>query len=511
MAILYTAKEVNAGIEKNWQEDLNALRAAGITPTLATVRIGDNGAAISYEKGAAKRMNALGLGVRTIVLSAGTPQTEAVRQLKVLNAAPGVHGILMLQPLPEGYDTKTVLNTIAPIKDVDCATMDNLGAVIGGWEDSFPYCAPAAVMELLDYYGIDVKGKNVVIIGGGLLVGRPLSMMLVNRFATVTICNVYTQNTPSLTRGADIVISATGVAGLVKANYVREGQIVIDVGTSYRDGKIRGDVDMESVEPVVYAVTPTPGGISGITNTVLAKHLILAAKRQNQAGLCTVKAENTEEKKDYDYTGRSCRDFCDILASADPVPGGGGASALCGAIGAALGGMVASLTVGKKKYIEVEEEFQELRRKLKTLQDELLQCVREDAEGFAPLAKAYSMPRETEEEQRLRCQVLEQESELACRVPLKIMDCCAQALDLLETAANKGSALAISDAVAGALLCSAALESAGFNVYINTASMNNRDMAGRFNEQASELIRKKYPQVRMMVERVTARLGGGRR
>lgn len=504
MAILYTAKEVNAGIEKNWQEDLNALLAAGITPTLATVRIGENGAAISYEKGAAKRMSALGLGIRTIVLPERTTQAEAVGQLEALNADPGVHGILLLQPLPEGYDTQAVLNTIAPIKDVDCATMDNLGAVIGGWEDSFPYCAPAAVMELLDHYGIDVQGKNVAIIGGGLLVGRPLSMMLVNRFATVTVCNVYTQNTPSITREADIVISATGVAGLVKADYVREGQIVIDVGTSYRDGKLRGDVDMDSVEPIVYAVTPTPGGVSGITNTVLAKHLIQAAKRQNQAGLCAAKTE-----EDYDYAGRSCRDFCDVLASSDPTPGGGGASALCGAIGAALGGMVANLTVGKKKYAEVEEEFQDLRSRLKTIQDELLQCVREDAEGFAPLAKAYAMPRETEEEQRLRNQALEQESAAACRIPLKIMDCCAQALELLEVAAEKGNSMAVSDAAAGALLCGAALESASFNVYINTASMKNRETADRLSGQASELIWKKSPQVRMLVDRAAAQMREG--
>ncbi len=283
MAILYTAKEVNAGIRQNWSKDLQKLLAADITPTLATVRIGDKDTAVSYEKGATKQMHSLDLGVRNIVLLDDTPEEEAIARIEELNQDPDVHGILVLLPLPEEYDEQKVLNTVSPAKDIDCATTRNLGKVIGGWEDCFPCCAPAAVMELLDHYGIDVKGKDIVIIGQGLLVGRPLCMMLANRFATVTICNVYSKDTPGMARNAEILISATGVAGLVNADYVNPDQIVIDVGTSCRDGVLKGDVDMESVEPIVKAVTPTPGGISGITNMVLAKHLITAAVRQYQA------------------------------------------------------------------------------------------------------------------------------------------------------------------------------------------------------------------------------------
>lgn len=278
MAVLYTAKEVNVGIRERFSADLQALVDKGVTPTLATVRVGENGADVSYEIGATKRMNALGLGVRNVVLAADAPQDEIITAITELGADAGVHGILLFQPLPEGIDDAKVKAAIPPLKDVDCATVDNLGAVLAGRADCYPYCAPAAVMELLDHYGIALKGKNVAIVGSGLVVGRPLAMLMASRLATVSICNVFTQDVPSFTKNADIVVAATGVAGLITGKYVREGQIVIDVGTTYRDGKLYGDVNMDSVEPVVAAVTPTPGGVSGITTTVLAKHVIQAAK-----------------------------------------------------------------------------------------------------------------------------------------------------------------------------------------------------------------------------------------
>lgn len=279
MAVLYTAKEVNAGIRKRWEHDLLELRKESIIPMLATVRIGENGADISYEKGATSRLTEAGLGVRNVRMPADVTQEFVIESLKDLSEDPQVHGILLFQPLPEHFDDAKVKAAITPKKDVDCATVENLGAVLAGWKDCYPYCAPQAVLEMLDHYGIELQGKYVVIVGSGLVVGRPLAMMLANRLATVSICNVYTKDTAGITKKADIVISAAGVAGLINENYVREGQIVIDVGTTYKDGKLYGDVNMEAVEPIVAAVTPTPGGISGITTTVLAKHVIQAAKR----------------------------------------------------------------------------------------------------------------------------------------------------------------------------------------------------------------------------------------
>lgn len=277
MSVRYTAEEVNAGIEQRWKAELAALTAKGILPTLATVRVGEKGADISYELGATRRLTALGLGVRNLRLPADVAQEALIAELSALGEDPGVHGILLFQPLPPHLDDSAVKAAIHPGKDVDCTTVGNLGAVLAGRKNGWAYCAPAAVIELLDHYAINLQGKHAVIVGSGLVVGRPLAMLLSSRQATVTLCNASTRDIAALTRQADILISAAGVPGLITANHVRPGQIVIDVGTTYENGKLYGDVDLESVEPVVAAVTPTPGGISGITSTVLAKHVIQAA------------------------------------------------------------------------------------------------------------------------------------------------------------------------------------------------------------------------------------------
>ena len=183
-----------------------------------------------------------------------------------------------------------------------------------------------------------------------------------------------------------------------------------------------------------------------------------------------------------------CNEFVEVLGSKAPVPGGGGASALVGAVGTALGNMVGALTVGKKKYADVEEEMKELMAKATTLQDELLHLIERDAEVFEPLSKAYGMPRETEEEKAEKARVMEIVLKDACSVPMEIMEKCCEAIDLIVEFAAKGSALAISDAGVGAAFCKAALEGASLNVYINTKSMKNREYAEELNRKSDEML-----------------------
>ena len=183
-----------------------------------------------------------------------------------------------------------------------------------------------------------------------------------------------------------------------------------------------------------------------------------------------------------------CNEFVEVLGSKAPVPGGGGASALVGAVGTALGNMVGALTVGKKKYADVEEEMKELMAKATTLQDELLHLIERDAEVFEPLSKAYGMPRETEEEKAEKARVMEIVLKDACSVPMEIMEKCCEAIDLIVEFAAKGSALAISDAGVGAAFCKAALEGASLNVYINTNSMKNREYAEELNRKCDEML-----------------------
>ena len=201
-----------------------------------------------------------------------------------------------------------------------------------------------------------------------------------------------------------------------------------------------------------------------------------------------------------------CNEFVEVLASKAPVPGGGGASALVGAIGTALGNMVGSLTVGKKKYADVEEEMYELKGKTDALQKELLHLIERDAEVFEPLSKAYGMPRNPEEEKAEGARVMEIVLKDACSVPMEIMERCCEAIDLIEVFAEKGSTLAISDAGVGATFCKAALEGASLNVFINTKSMKNREYADELNKKADEMLSVYTKKAEEIYQSVAARL-----
>jgi Methenyl tetrahydrofolate cyclohydrolase len=187
-------------------------------------------------------------------------------------------------------------------------------------------------------------------------------------------------------------------------------------------------------------------------------------------------------------TDNSCRDFVNVLAGNEPVPGGGGASALVGAVGTALGNMVGSLTVGKKKYADVEDDIKSLMSKADTLQKELLDLVEKDAEVFAPLAKAYGMPKETETEKAAKAEVMAKVLKDACAVPLEIMRKCCEAIDICDEFAEKGSKLAISDAGVGVIFCKSALQGASLNVFINTKAMADKEYAAKVNAQADEML-----------------------
>jgi len=188
------------------------------------------------------------------------------------------------------------------------------------------------------------------------------------------------------------------------------------------------------------------------------------------------------------FQDKNLVEFNAELASKAPVPGGGGASALVGAIGTALGGMVASLTIGKKKFIPVEEELKALQAQCLAIQSDLLALIDKDAEGFAPLAAAYSLPADTEEQKAHKAAVLEEEGVKACEVPLQIMAKCCEAIDAIAVFAEKGSRLALSDAGVGALFCKAALEGASLNVFINTKGLKNRDKAKELDTRANNMI-----------------------
>lgn len=281
MAKLLKGKDVASFINERSKKDVDALKLKGINPTLAIIRVGNKEQDLSYEKGAIKRANEVGVEVKSIVLNEDVDYDTFYKTLDDINNDDTVHGILLLRPLPNYLDNEKARLSIKPSKDVDGCGNGSLSGIFTNTELGFAPCTAQAAIEILDYYGIDVKGKNVVIVGRSLVVGKPLSMMLLNKNATVTICHTKTQDIPSITKKADIIITATGMMESFNADYFNSNQIVIDVGISWNDTKQKlcGDVLFDDVEPVVDAITPVPGGVGSVTTSVLISHVVEAAKR----------------------------------------------------------------------------------------------------------------------------------------------------------------------------------------------------------------------------------------
>lgn len=257
-----------------------ALKEKNITPTLAILRVGERGDDIAYETGAMKRCAKVGIAVRQFLLKADCTREELLDIIRQINEDASIHGCLMFRPLPDQDMEEAACALLAPEKDVDGMTSQSLAAVFTGVGAGYPPCTAQACMELLDYYGIDLQGKTVAVIGRSLVIGKPVSMMLQARNATVTMCHTKTVNLAQTCQNSDILIVAAGRAGVVDSSFTAPGQIVVDVGINVNaEGKLCGDVQFDEVEPVAAAITPVPGGVGSITTAVLAKHVIEAAER----------------------------------------------------------------------------------------------------------------------------------------------------------------------------------------------------------------------------------------
>ena len=289
MAKRLLGKEVNEALVASLQTRTAALKEKGVQPTLGIIRLGENPSDLSYEKGATKRAEEVGVAVKNYVLPETATKEEVLKVIDEVNADASVHGVLMFRPLPKHLknDQDEICNRLAPCKDVDSMTHMSNAGVFEGQDLGYAPCTPAACMEILDHYGIDCKGKNAVVIGRSLVVGKPAAMMLMGKNATVTVCHTRTVNTAEICKNADIIVTAAGVLNSLTKDFVREGQIVIDVSmnwnpekiTSKGKGGMSGDAVYEEVEPIVAAITPVPGGVGAVTTTVLMKHVVEAAEK----------------------------------------------------------------------------------------------------------------------------------------------------------------------------------------------------------------------------------------
>jgi len=280
MAQLLKGAEVVSALNERIKADVSALVSRGVMPTLAILRVGEKPDDLAYERGAIKRAETVGVAVKQIVLPETVSQEELLAEIAKINLDATIHGCLMLRPLPKHIDDMRAREALLPEKDIDGITDGSLAGVFTGSKRGFPPCTAQACMEILDYYDIDPAGKNAVVIGRSLVIGKPVAMMLLQKHATVTICHTKTKDMPAVTRRAEILIVAAGRAGVVGAEYVSAGQVVLDVGINFNsEGKMTGDADFAAVEPIVEAITPVPGGVGTVTTSVLMAHVVEAAKR----------------------------------------------------------------------------------------------------------------------------------------------------------------------------------------------------------------------------------------
>jgi len=280
MAELLKGKEVVDSLNLRMSQELEELKKSGICPTLAILRVGERADDISYEKGAIKRCEKVGVEVKVFALPEDVEENVFFDTLEKLNNDINIHGILMFRPLPKHIDGERARKLLAVQKDVDGCTDLSLAGVFTNTALGFAPCTAEAAMEILKYYNIDVAGKNVVVIGRSLVIGRPVALLLMHKNATVTICHTKTNNMQEITKRADILVVATGQMESIGAEYVSEGQIIIDVGIGWNEvkNKLCGDVKFDEVQALARAITPVPGGVGGVTTSILVKHVIEAAK-----------------------------------------------------------------------------------------------------------------------------------------------------------------------------------------------------------------------------------------
>jgi len=281
-AQILNGKELSTRIKENLAKETAALKESGINVGLAVIIVGDDSASRVYVNNKKKACAECGIYSEEYALPADTSEEELLKLIDTLNKRKDINGILVQLPLPKGIDSEKVLLSISPEKDVDAFHPANVGKIMIGNFDFLP-CTPAGVMELIRLTGIEVCGKECVVVGRSNIVGKPQAMLLLHENGTVTICHSRTKNLKEVCRRADILVAAVGKAKFITADMVKEGAIVIDVGMN-RDanGKLCGDVDYDAVSNVASAITPVPGGVGPMTIAMLMRNTVMAARVQNR-------------------------------------------------------------------------------------------------------------------------------------------------------------------------------------------------------------------------------------
>ena len=283
-ARILDGKALAAQVEREVAAQAAALTARyGASPGLAAILVGDDPASVLYIRRKAEAFGRTGMRSETFHLPAGTAEAEVLQLIATLNARPDIHGILPQQPMPEQINPRTVFERVDPAKDVDGLGPMNMAALLVGRPRLVP-CTPAGIMRLLEHAGIEVGGKDAVVIGRSLIVGRPIALLLLQANATVTMCHTRTRELAAHTRRADVLVVAAGKARLITREMVKPGAVIVDVGVNRADGRLAGDVDFAAVAEVAGWITPVPGGVGPMTIAMLLRNTVQAAEAQLRSG-----------------------------------------------------------------------------------------------------------------------------------------------------------------------------------------------------------------------------------
>ena len=277
-AQVLSGKTMSESLRQEIASRVTALKERGLTPGLAVILVGNDPASEIYVRNKGNGCTEVGMYSRTINMPAETTQEELEAAIEELNADSAIHGILVQLPLPKHLDEQAALAKILPEKDVDGFHLINAGHMLTGTEGVVA-CTPRGALHMIKSTGVNLSGKEAVVIGRSNIVGKPMAMLLLKENCTVTMCHSRTQNLAEHTRRADILVAAVGKAGFVTANMVKPGAIVIDVGINRVDGKVKGDVDYDAVKEVAGWITPVPGGVGKMTITMLLMNTVEAAER----------------------------------------------------------------------------------------------------------------------------------------------------------------------------------------------------------------------------------------
>ena len=275
-------KKLAKKTRESLKSEVEELKSEGIIPKLAVIMVGNNSASQIYVRNKSRACDEVGIEFEEHLLPDTTTQQELIDLIEKLNNNKNINGILLQSPIPEGLDINEAFRKIAPEKDVDGFHPINVGKLVLG-QDTFVSCTPYGIMRMFEEYNIDLEGKNAVVIGRSNIVGKPMSQCLLNNNATVTICHSRTKNLKEITKNADILVSAIGKPEFVKADMVKDGVVVIDVGINRtEEGKLKGDVDFENVSKKASYITPVPGGVGPMTIAMLMNNVVKATKNQNK-------------------------------------------------------------------------------------------------------------------------------------------------------------------------------------------------------------------------------------